>query len=82
MNLSILQSLQKRETELYIYCSVENTSTGSTLKYSGWITPDVAERIFAVLTENGEVNIKDSQKQNELEKSQVTLLGSMWETKT
>lgn len=82
MSLNILQCLQMKGTELYIYCSVENTSTGSTLKYSGWITPDVAERIFAVLTENGEVNIKDSQKQNELEKSQVTLSDSMWEIKT
>lgn len=82
MSSNILQSLRKRGTGLYIYCSVEDTSIGSTLKYSGWITPDAAERIFAVLTEKEGVSIENSQKQNELEKSQVTLLGSMWETKT
>lgn len=82
MNLNISQSLQKSGTELYIYCSVENTSTGCTLKYCGWITPDAAERIFAALTEKEGVNIENSQKQNELEKSQVTLSDSMWGIKT
>ena len=82
MSSNILQCLQKKGTELYIYCSVENTLIGSILKYSGWITPDAAERIFAVLTEKEGVSIKDNQNQNELEKSQVTLSDSMWETKT